>query len=145
MFKDELRWKILKEFCVLRAKAYAYLMDDDSVKKKAKGTKKCVIKRQLMFENYTDFLFNDKIILKSQQVFRSDHHNVYVYTVEINKIVLSSKDDNRLQTLDRVTAYPHRTNAFKCAKVKWLQWETYFLKAMIKSYCNHNKGKRLQM
>ena len=44
MFKDELEGKILKEFCALRAKAYAYLMDDDSVKKKAKGTKKCVIK-----------------------------------------------------------------------------------------------------
>ena len=29
----------MKEFCALRAKAYAYLMDDDSEKKKAKGTK----------------------------------------------------------------------------------------------------------
>ena len=55
-------------------------------------------------------MFNDKIILKSQ-VFRSDHHNVC--TVEINKIALSSNDDKRLQTLDRVTTYPHGTNAFK--------------------------------
>ena len=62
----------MKEICALRSKAYAYLMDDDSEKKKAKGTKKCVIKRQLMFENYTESLFNDKMILKSQQVFRSD-------------------------------------------------------------------------
>ena len=30
----------MKEFCVPRAKTYAYLMDDDSEKKKAKGTKK---------------------------------------------------------------------------------------------------------
>ena len=37
------------------------------INKKAKGTKSCVIKRRLMFENYTDSLFNDKIILKSQQ------------------------------------------------------------------------------
>ena len=29
-------------------------MDDDSEHKRAKGTKKCVIKRRLMFENYTD-------------------------------------------------------------------------------------------
>ena len=51
MFKDELGGKIIKEFCALRVKTYAYLMDDDSEKKKAKGTKKCIIKRRLMFEN----------------------------------------------------------------------------------------------
>ena len=39
-----------------------------------------------MFENYKDCLFNDKIILKSQQRFKSDHHNVY--TKEINKETL---------------------------------------------------------
>ena len=54
-------------------------MDDDSEHKKAKGTKKCVIKRRLMFENYTDCLFNDKTILKSQQRFESDPHNVYTH------------------------------------------------------------------
>ena len=41
MFKDELRGKIMKEFCALRAKTYTYLMDDDSEKKKSKGIKKC--------------------------------------------------------------------------------------------------------
>ena len=30
-----------------------------------------------MFENYTDCLLNDKIILQSQQGFKSDHHDVY--------------------------------------------------------------------
>ena len=44
LFKDELGGKILKEFCALRAKTYSYLMGDDSEVKKAKGTKKCVIK-----------------------------------------------------------------------------------------------------
>ena len=66
----------MKEFEGLRAKTYAYLMDDITEHKKAKGTKKCVIKRRLMFENYTDCLFNDKIILKSQQRFESYLHNV---------------------------------------------------------------------
>ena len=55
----------MKEFCARRAKTYSYLMDDDSEVKKSKGTKKCVIKREIMFENYTDCLFNDIIILKS--------------------------------------------------------------------------------
>ena len=38
--KDELGGKIMKEFCALRPKICAYLMDDDSKNKKAKGTKK---------------------------------------------------------------------------------------------------------
>ena len=37
VIKDELRPKIIKEFCALRAKTYAYLMGDDSEVKKAKG------------------------------------------------------------------------------------------------------------
>ena len=56
-----------------------------------------------MFKDYKDCLFNKNIILKSQQTFKSDHHNVY--TIEINKIALSSNDNKRLQTFDRVTTY----------------------------------------
>ena len=40
----------MKEFVGLEQK-HVYLMDDDSEKKKAKGTKKCVIKREIMFKN----------------------------------------------------------------------------------------------
>ena len=94
LFKDELGGKIMKELVTLRAKTYAYLMDDDSEKKKAKGTKESVIKRELMFENYKDWLFNDKVILKSQQRYKSDHHKMY--TEEVNKIALSNYDDKRL-------------------------------------------------
>ena len=82
----------------------AYLMDDDSDHKKAKRTKKCVIKRKLMFKNYIDGLLNNEIILQSQQKFKSDHRNVY--TEQINKIVLSSNDDKRFQTFDKITTYP---------------------------------------
>ena len=84
----------MKEFCRLRAKTYSYLIDDDSEVKKSKGTKKCVINWGIMFENYTDCLFNDKIILKSLQRFKSDHHKSY--TEEDDKIALSSDDDKRL-------------------------------------------------
>ena len=83
LFKDELEGKIMKEFVGLSAKTYPCLMDDDTEHKKAKGTKKCIIKRGLLFKNYIDCLFIDKIILKSLQRFKSDCHNVY--TEQINK------------------------------------------------------------
>ena len=67
LFEDELGGKIMTELCTLRAKVYAYLMEDGSEHKKAKGTKKCVIKRELKFKNYKDSLLENKIILKSQQ------------------------------------------------------------------------------
>ena len=86
-------------------------MNDDTEHKKAKGTKKCIIKQRLMFENYKDSLFNDKTILRSQLKFKNDLHNVY--TEEVNKIALSSNDDKRLQTFYRVRTYPYGTNAFK--------------------------------
>ena len=57
-----------------------------------------------MFEHYKDSLFNNKTIMKLLQRFRSDHHEVY--TEEVNKIALSSNDDKRLQTFDRITTYP---------------------------------------
>ena len=49
LFEDELDGKIIAKFVGLRAKTYAYLTDDGSKHKKAKGMKKCVIKRRLMF------------------------------------------------------------------------------------------------
>ena len=81
----------MKGFCALRAKTYSYLMDDDSEVKKSKWTKKCVIKRELMFKSCTDCLLNDKIIVKLQQRFKNDHHKVY--TEEVNETALSNNDD----------------------------------------------------
>ena len=86
-------------------------MNDNIEHKKAKGTKKYEIKRELMFKNYKDCQSNDEIILKSKQQFKSGFHNVY--TEQIHKIALSSNDDKRLQTFDKTTTYPHGTNAFK--------------------------------
>ena len=83
----------------------------DSEVKKSKGTKKCIIKRKLMFENYKDCLSNDKILLKLQQSFKNDYHDVY--TEEINKIGLISNNDKRLQTSDKITTYSYGAKAFK--------------------------------
>ena len=91
-------------------------MDDDSEYKNLKGTKKCVIKRILMFNDYTDCLLNNKIILELQQRFKSEYHNIY--TGGINNIALSSTDEKRLQTSDKIKTHPYGTNAFNLKYVK---------------------------
>ena len=72
-----------------------------------------------MIENYKDSLFNDKIILKWQQRFKSHHHKVY--TEEVHKIQLSCDDDKRLQTFDKITTNPHGINMFKVCENEMLK------------------------
>ena len=108
----------MREFAALRPKTYSYLMDDGNSDEKTKGTKKCVIKRRVKFNDYKDCLLNNEIILKSQQRFKTEAHNVY--TEELNKIALSSNDDKRLQTFDRITSYPYGTSAGKVYKTEML-------------------------
>ena len=74
-------------------------MDNGSEHKKAKGTKNCVIKRKLMYENYKDCLFNEKNIFNKQQRFKSYYHDMD--TEEINKVALNSNDNKRIQTVER--------------------------------------------
>ena len=64
LMKDELGGKIMTEFVALRPKTYSYLTDDCKEDKKAKGTKKCVIKRRLKFNDYEDCLLNNNIATK---------------------------------------------------------------------------------
>ena len=78
--KDELGGEIITEFIALRTKTYSYLTDNDKMDKKAKGTKKCIIKKMIIFDYYKKCLLNDKVILKSQQRFISTKHDVYLKT-----------------------------------------------------------------
>ena len=107
-FKDELGGKILTEFVALRAKRYAYVqLNDDKLEehKKAKDTKKCVIKKHLNFDLYKKALFNKKTIRSSQQRFKSDYHNIYTETV--HKTALDNKDDKTIQSFDGIHTYPY--------------------------------------
>ena len=56
LVKDELSEKIMRKFIGLREKSYSYLRGNNDEDKKAKGTKKCVIKRKLKFEYYKNCL-----------------------------------------------------------------------------------------
>ena len=105
LMKDELGGKIITEFVTLRPKTYCYLTDDGKEDKKAKGTKKCLIKRMIKFDDYKNCLLKDKVLLKSQQRFTSKKHDVY--TENINKIALSNNDGKRIVFTDKITSYPY--------------------------------------
>ena len=103
--KDELGREIIMEFIALRPKSYSYLTDNYKTDKKAKGTKKCVIKKMIKFDDYKKCLLNDKVIFKSQQRLISKKHDVY--TENVNKIVLSNDDYKRIVSSNKITSYPN--------------------------------------
>ena len=97
---------------------------------KQRTQKKCVIKRKLKFQNYKNclesapldnkinkinieclkkhnkkFIRNNKLILKTQQRFKSERHNVF--TEEINQTASSSNDDKRMQSFNSVGTYKY--------------------------------------
>ena len=118
LMKDELGGKIISEFVALRPKTYLYLTDDCKEDQKAKGTKKCVIKIELKFNDYKNCQLNDKVVLKSQQRFKSEIHDVY--TENVNKIALRNNDDKRLTVFDKIATYPYGINAGKVCKTELL-------------------------
>ena len=105
LMKDELGGKIITKIVTLRRKTYSFLTDDGKEDEKAKGTKKCVIKKMIKFNDYMKCLLNDEVILKSQQRFISKKHDVY--TENINKIALINNDDKRIVSSNKITSYPY--------------------------------------
>ena len=127
--------------------------------KKKKAQKKCDIKRKLKFEDYKTcseashiknkinhlekfkidavsfkevhkkFIKNNKLILKTQQRFKSERHNVF--TKEINKFALSSNDDKRMWSIDLIETYAQGTSkGLACKK------EEIRCNSIIKQYKN---------
>ena len=105
LMKEELGGKIIMEFVTFRPKTYSYVTDDGKEDKKAKGTKKCAIKKMIKFDDYKKCLLNDEVILKSQQRFISKKHDIYIEN--INKIALSNNDDKRIISSNKITSYPY--------------------------------------
>ena len=60
--KDELGGQSMKEFVWLRAKIYSYLKENNDEDKEAKGTKTCVIKWKLKFQDYKNCLKVSRIL-----------------------------------------------------------------------------------
>ena len=75
---------------------------------------KICYKMNIKFEDYRNYLENNKLILTLQQSFKSEAHNLY--TEKGNKFALSSNNVKSLQTLNEVSSYPHGMSAGKVCK-----------------------------
>ena len=95
-----------------------------------------------MFKNYKDSLFHDEVIIRSLQRFRSYNHKVY--TEEVNKIALSSNDDKRIQTFDKVTTFPYGTNIFKVCESE-IQLKNKWCANQIKLLMKRNHDIRMEI
>ena len=73
LMKDELGSEIMKEFVSLQPKLYSYKVGN-SEPKKCKGTKKCVVKKTISFDDYKKCLFSGEQSHRSQLLFRSRKH-----------------------------------------------------------------------
>ena len=105
LMKDELGGKIITEFVTLRPKTYSFLTDHGKENKNPKGTKKCIMKKKIKFNDYKKCLFSDKLIIRSQQRFISKKRDVY--TENVNKIALSNNDDKRIVLPNKISSYPY--------------------------------------
>ena len=93
-FKDEAAGKQITHFVGLRPKLYTYKIEEEGEKRKAKGVKKYVIKKSLSFDDYKKYLFTEEEVMKEMNIIRSQNHEIFSMTV--NKVALSSNDDERL-------------------------------------------------
>ena len=103
LMKDELGGNIMTEFMVLRPKLYSYKKLDGSEDKKCKRIKKCVVKKNLTFEDYKTCLLNNSTEYRSQLMFRSSKHEVH--TIEVNKVTLNLDDDKRISRKDGIFTF----------------------------------------
>lgn len=93
LFKDELNSEIVTAFVGLRSKMYCVKTGRIDKMKKAKGVKKCVLKREICFDDYVNCLRNSSVIVKKQNSFRTKLHNMF--TIQQSKVALSPFDDKR--------------------------------------------------
>ena len=92
-FKDEAAGKQITHFVGLRPKLYCSKDDDEVETRKAKGVKKKVIKKSLLFKVYKKSLFTEDTVMKEINILRSQNHEIFSMTV--NKVALSSNDIKR--------------------------------------------------
>ena len=119
----------------MRLKNCSCLTDDNDENKKEKGRKKVwILWKKLKFEYYksclkathlkkkndleknkVEFIRHTKLILKPQQILRSETHNVF--NEDVNKITLSANDYKRIKSIDSIETCAYgRSEGLVCRK-----------------------------
>jgi len=91
--KDKCNGIPIAECVCLRPKMYSILKGDEKNRKKAKAAKKCVVKKQIMHEQYKETVFGKKQLWHGMNILRSQKHEIY--GMYVNKISLSPFDSKR--------------------------------------------------
>ena len=105
------------------------LKKENLIERKTNYLRKKKIDVDSLKEDQKELLKNNKLILKTQQRFKSERHNVF--TEEINKISLSSIDDKRMQSIDSIETYAYGTSKDLICKKEKIK-----LNNVIKQYKN---------
>lgn len=109
LMKDESAGIRLTGFAGNRAKCYATTNIEEKDKKRAKGVVKCIVDKQLTFDDYEQIVlagaYSKATSKASMTVIRSHKHKNY--TEKINKIALSSNDTKRYILADGIHTRPH--------------------------------------
>ena len=92
----------------LKSKNYISCLEATELDNKINYLEKDKIDINSINENIKRFIKNNKSILKTQQRFKSQRHNVF--TEEINKNALGSNHDKRVQSIDWMETYAYGTN-----------------------------------
>ncbi|XP_050065288.1 uncharacterized protein LOC126554240 [Aphis gossypii] len=106
LFSDETDGRIMREFCALRAKSYAYILEDKE-KIKAKGIRGHVVRNHMTFQDHKRCLFGDPSleVTTSNVSIRSFKHKLK--TIKSNKLTYNSFDDKRVIVEDKVHTLAH--------------------------------------
>ena len=106
--------KIHKKVChkknKLKFESYENCLEATQLENKINYKEKNKINIDSLKKNHKQFIKSNKSILKTQQRFKGERHNVF--TEEINKIALSSNDDKRMQSIDSIETYAYGTSKY---------------------------------
>ena len=111
IFKDELMGRRMIEFISLAPKVYAYkLYGTEEEIKKAKGVLKHIVSNKLNLDMYKKALFDNEVVVKSQQLFNVHSHNIR--TIKQDKVALSLRHRCKRIFYDNINNYAY--GHYKC-------------------------------
>jgi len=106
LFTDETDGETMTEFCALRAKSYAYILQGKE-KIKAKGIRGHVVKNQMNFKDHYRCLFGDTTLNTETENVSIRSFNHQLKTIKSNKLTYNNFDDKRVILEDRVHTLAH--------------------------------------